>query len=116
MNALGAYDFAARDAAAHFRLPLLYIGWDQHMMFCAPLCVPLPPDLPFASLQRSVLPGLYGEHPDFERIDWPRVQWFRGEHMFKPDPLLTLGQMGLRHKSVLRFRTPGLEGLRGSYG
>ena len=25
---------------------LIYLGWDNHLMYCAPFCVPLPPDLP----------------------------------------------------------------------
>lgn len=114
--ALGSYDFPAKDVRANFALPLLYIGWDEHMMFCAPLAVPLDLELPFGALVSEVLPTLYAEHPDFARIDWRRVQWFRGAVMFTPDPARALAQQGFRHKSVLRFRTPGLEGIRGSCG
>jgi phenol hydroxylase P4 protein len=44
------------------------------------------------------------------------VQWFCGDKMFTPKPNKTLAEHGFTHKSVLRFRTPGLEGLRGSCG
>lgn len=114
--ALGAYDFPARDREANFPAPLLYIGWDQHMMFCAPLAVPVPPSMRFGDLVTQLLPRLYGEHPDFARVDWPRVQWFRSAVLFTPDMDKTLGEQGFGHKSVLRWRTPGLEGLRGSFG
>ena len=114
--ALGVYDFPARDGVANFPAPLLYIGWDQHMMFCAPLAVPVPPAMRFGDLVRELLPRLYGEHPDFARIAWPRVQWFRSAALFTPDMDKPIGEQGFRHKSVLRFRTPGLEGLRGSFG
>lgn len=114
--AIGAYHFPARDTAARFPAPLLCIGWDQHMMFCAPLCLPVPGETRFAELIDTLLPRLYGEHPDFARIRWPEVQWFHSATMFIPAPQRTLAEQGFKHKSLLRFRTPGLEGLRGSCG
>lgn len=115
LRALGPYEFAPRDAGLRFAKPLLYVGWDEHMMFCAPLAIPLP-DQRFEDFVARVLPQLYGEHPDFARIAWPRVQWFKSSRLFTPEPRATLAAQGFGHKSVLRFRTPGLEGLRGSCG
>jgi phenol hydroxylase P4 protein len=93
---------------------LLYICWDNHLLFCAPLCFPLPPDMPFGALISNVLPGAYGSHPDFARIDWSKVQWTESGNPFKPDPEKSLADNGLVHKSVIRFRTPGLSGIQGS--
>jgi phenol/toluene 2-monooxygenase (NADH) P4/A4 len=115
VRALGAYEFPARDAVLRFPQPLLYVGWDEHMMFSAPLAIGLP-DMCFADFTTQVLPKLYGEHPDFAHIQWPSVQWFKSATLFTPQPRATLAAQGFRHKSVLRFRTPGLEGLRGSCG
>ncbi len=116
VTAIGNYDHAPHDTAARFAEPLLYVAWDEHMMFAAPAVLALPPDTSFDQLRRKVLHKLYGEHPDFARIDWSRVQWFRGDTMFMPKPDGTLASEGFGHKSVLRFRTPGLEGLRGYCG
>ena len=116
VSALGAYDFPAKDVVGNLPTPLLYIGWEQHMMFCAPLAVPVPPATRFGDLVTQLLPRLYGEHPDFARVDWPRVQWFRSSTLFTPDMDKTLAEQGFGHKSVLRWRTPGLEGLHGSFG
>lgn len=116
VTAAGPYDFPARDAAGNFPAPLLYLGWDQHMMFCAPFAVPVSPATRFGDLVRQLLPRLFGEHPDFARIDWARVQWFRSAVLFTPDMGKSLADQGFGHKSVLRFRTPGLEGLHGSFG
>ena len=113
---LGAYAFPARDVSANFAQPLLYVGWDEHMMFCAPLTVPFDLNTRFGAIATTLLPALYGEHPDFARIDWRKVQWFRGSTWFTPDPERSLAEQGFHHKSVLRFRTPGLEGIRGSCG
>ena len=114
--AIGNYDFPARDVVGNFPAPLLYLGWDQHMMFCAPFAVPVDPSMPFRDVVSQLLPRLFGEHPDFVRIDWTKVQWFRSATLFSPEMAQSLADQGFGHKSVLRFRTPGLEGLRGSFG
>ena len=113
--AIGAYNFPAADAAANFPAPLLYVGWDDHLLFCAPVCLPLPPSMPFGALASSVLPGVYGEHPDFARIDWGRVQWLKSGRPWLPDYTKTLADNGLKHKDVIRFCTPGLSGIGGSH-
>lgn len=94
---------------------LLYVGWDHHLMFGAPVCLPLPPSMPFAALLTDVLPGVYGSHPDFARIDWTKTFWLRSGAPWQPDPASTLEQNGLRHKSAIRFVTPGLDGIGGSF-
>ncbi len=114
VKALGTYDFAPKDTVDKFPAPLLYIGWDAHKMFCAPHCVPMPPGTRFGDLVANVLPGMYSAHPDFARIDWDAVQWFDSGKPFAPDMDKTVAENGLGHKSVLRFRTPGLTGLSGS--
>ncbi|HEU0201696.1 MAG TPA: phenol hydroxylase subunit P4 [Burkholderiaceae bacterium] len=93
---------------------LLYIGWEDHLLFCAPVCLPLPPEMPFGALLSDVLPGVYGSHPDFAQIDWAKVEWFDSGRPFKPDAGKSLAANGLGHKSVIRFRTPGLTGIGGS--
>ena len=93
---------------------LLYICWDEHLLFCAPVALPLPPAMPFGALLSQVLPGVYGSHPDFAKIDWSRAAWTHGSEAFHPDPEKSLADNGLVHKSVIRFRTPGLQGIGNS--
>jgi phenol hydroxylase P4 protein len=112
--AVKEYDFPARDVRANFPAPLLYIGWEDHLLFCAPFCLPLPPDTPFGALATHVLPGIYGYHPDFAKIDWDRVEWFKSGRAWTPDPAKSLADNGLRHKDVIRFRSPGLDGIAGT--
>ncbi len=111
---VGKYEFAPRDVRERFPAPLLYVGWDDHKMFCAPFAVPLPPTMRFGELCRGPLAAMFGAHPDFARVDWSRVAWLRSGQPFDPDPEKTLAENGLGHKDVLRFRTPGLLGLAGS--
>jgi phenol hydroxylase P4 protein len=93
---------------------LLYIGWEDHLMFCAPLCIPVPPELPFAALTQEIIPALFGAHPDMAKVDWSKVEWFRSGKPFQPDPARSVTDNQLRHKAALRFRTPGLTGIGGS--
>ena len=115
VTAVETYDFPARDVRGNFPAPLLYIGWEEHHLICSPVCLPLPPDMPFGALAEAVLPGVYGFHPDFAKIDWSQVQWFKSGQAWTPDPAKSLADNGLGHKDVIRFRTPGLTGIAGSY-
>lgn len=91
---------------------LVYIGWDQHTMVCAPVALPLPPGMPFGALVEQVLPTTaYAQDPDWPKIDWGRVEWLRSGEPFTPDPAKSLADNGLGHKSLLRLRTPGLVGI-----
>jgi phenol hydroxylase P4 protein len=112
--ALQPYAFEPKDSRKNFLAPLLYIGWDDHLLFCAPVCLPLPADTPFAALASAVLPGVYGAHPDFAAIDWTQVQWFKSGEPWSPQSSKSLSDNGLKHKDVIRFRTPGLAGIKGS--
>lgn len=103
------------DAQENFHgAQLTYVGWEDHLMFCAPFAFPLPPDMPFGALIEAVLPPAFGYHPEFAKIDWSSVEWLKSGVPFTPDPAKSLAENGLKHKDVLRFRTPGLTGLQGS--
>ena len=113
MVTVGDYPLRQQDTEDRFYgKRLIYLSWENHLMYAAPFCVPLPPTLPFGALVRDVLPELFGEHPEFEAIDWQRVQWFNSGKRFVPDFGKSLEHHGLAHKSLIRFRTPSLEGSR----
>lgn len=94
---------------------LLYIGWEDHLMYCAPLCIPVDPQTTFGTLAKEIIPNLYAEHPDLELVDWDKVQWLRSGQAFNPDFTASVLDNGLGHKAIVRFRTPGLVGIQGSY-
>lgn len=93
---------------------LVYFGWDQHLLFCSPFTLPLPPDMPFRAMISDVIAPLLAAHPEGAAIDWTQAQWLRGSEQFAPDADATLAANGLGHKSLLRLRTPGLTGIAGS--
>ena len=113
MCQLGEYPLRQQDHESLFHgKRLVNLSWENHLMFAAPMCVPLPPTLPFGALIRDVLPELYGEHMEFESIDWHRTQWFNSGKRFIPDFGKSLQHHGIAHKDLIRFRTPALEGSR----
>lgn len=112
--ALAPYEFTPRDVRENFPAPLLFIGWEDHLMFSAPVVVPLPAEMLFGDLCAQVLPSVYSAHPDFQKIDWSQVEWKMSGQPWRPDPQKSLEANGLGHKSVIRFRTPGLNGINGS--
>ena len=113
--AKGKYQFAPADSRDKFHgNQLLYIGWEDHLLFCAPFAFPFPPDMPFAAIQEKVIPDAFGYHPEVAKIDWSRVEWFKSGRPWRPDPGKSLAANGLGHKDVIRFRTPGLTGIGGS--
>lgn len=115
VTALKPYDFSPRDTVDKFPAPLLYLLWDDHLMFAAPFCVPVPGATPFRALLESVLPAIYGAHPDFAKIAWSETEWTKSGTPWTPDPDRSLAENGVTHKDLLRFRTPGLTGIRNSY-
>lgn len=108
------YTGVAKDVQENFHgNQLVYLGWDKHLIFCAPICVPLPPDAPFEVIVKEIAPAAYSPHPDFAQIDWSKVEWTVDQISHIPDMHKSLKENGVGHKSVIRFVTPGLNGLNG---
>lgn len=109
------YQGEVRDREENFHgMRVLYVGWDHHLMFANPLAFMLPPDTPFAKLTGEILPGAFGEHPDWSQVAVDQIRWLRNGEPFTPDPAASLDANGIDHKTVLRMQTPGLEGIKGS--
>ncbi|WP_136680345.1 phenol hydroxylase subunit P4 [Neptunomonas sp. XY-337] len=93
---------------------VVYVGWDHHLMFCAAFAYPLPPEMPFGALLSEVMPDAFGQHPEWEQIDWSKTEWLLDGKPFQPQPDLPMNQQGIGHKSLLRFHTPELKGFQGA--
>ena len=109
------YSGPMRDAVENFHgNQLVYIGWDEHMMFPFAGVFPLPPQMPFGALVKDVLPSVYAVHPDFAKIEWAQVEWLLDGESFVPDLAKSLADNGVMHKSLIRMITPGLNGIGNS--
>jgi phenol hydroxylase P4 protein len=105
----------ARDRVEQFGGNLIvYLHWERHLMFCSAFAVPLPPQATFRTIVDEVIPALFGRHPDFARISWQDAAWTLDGNGMTPKRDASLVENGIGHKSVLRFRTPGLDGVAGS--
>ncbi len=102
-----------RDAEKNFHgNRVVYVHWEEHLSYCAALAFPLPPDMPFAAFLEAIVKGHYNGHPDFDKIDWDRVEWTIDGVKVKPDLSKSLADHGVGHKSLIRFWTPGLGGYK----
>ncbi|CAG0911761.1 unnamed protein product, partial [Cyprideis torosa] len=71
--------------------------------------------MPFQALISDLLPGAFSAHPDFAEIEWDKVEWSLDQIPFTPDVGASLKDNGVGHKSVIRMRTPGLNGIAGGF-
>ncbi len=114
VTAIGDYPVLPRDGVENFHgNQLVAVGWDHHLMIDAPMAFPLPAGMPFAALVGEVIPVAYSPHPEWEKIDWEAVTWTLDGEAFVPNMEASLEENGIGHKSVIRFVTPGLDGLWG---
>lgn len=115
VNAVKKYAGENKDAVQKFHgNQLLYIGWEDHLMFCAPFAFLLPPALRLGEVVEKLLPGAFSYHPDWAKVNWSEALWFKSGKPWTPDFDKSLAENGLKHKDVIRFRTPGLTGIKGS--
>ena len=113
--ALKEYKGEVRDSVDRFHgNQLVYVHWEKHLSFCAPLAFPLPPGMPFGAITSDVVGPIYGLHADWAKIDWSKASWTLDGKPFTPDPAKSLADNGIGHKSVLRLTTPELSGPGGS--
>lgn len=109
------YRGQVRDTLANFHgNQIVYVGWDHHLMFCAPFAYALPPTMPFKTLRDEVMPEAFSLHPEYAAIDWNKTTWLLNGQAFTPDLEKGLAEQGIDHKSVLRFQTPDLKGYQGA--
>ncbi|WP_240008554.1 phenol hydroxylase subunit P4 [Pseudaquidulcibacter saccharophilus] len=94
---------------------LTYVHWEEHNMFCSAIAFPLPPAMPFGALVSEVIAPHYAAHPDAAKIDWSKVEWMIDGKKVTPDFDKSLAENGMKHKSLVRFWTPGLNGYKGTY-
>lgn len=111
------YEFDARDAQKNYGdNMLLYVGWDQHTLFCAAHAFVVSPQQTLQDLIDQQIQGGFHQHPDFKHIDWSTVQFtLNRQLLLEIDFSKTLENLGFDHKSLLRFVTPGLNGYNGTH-
>lgn len=115
VNALYDYKFEPKDTVDKFHgMQLLYIHWPDHLLFCAPFAVMVPPDMPFRAMVEEVLKPAFASHPEAAKADYLGGDWVLNGQPFKPQVDDTLQANGIDHKSMLTVTTPDLKGMAGA--
>ena len=105
------YDFEPRDLQKHYGDNILiYVGWDHHTLYCAAHAMLASPQQSFQGLIDQQIKGGFHQHPEFEEIDWSKVEYLLDGQPFQPQLDQSLASQNIGHKSLLRFVTPGLDG------
>lgn len=115
LKTLAPYEFQSRDALEKYNdRQLLYINWERHRMFSRPFVLALSPQTLFAEIIDRHMTECFSYHPDWKQIDWDKVVWQNGSAPLAPDRNKSLAENGIGHKDLIRFRTPGLDGIAGT--
>lgn len=112
VSAISDYVGTPRDVVENFNgKQLVYVSWDQHLLFAAAFLICLPAETPFGEMVSGPLSMLMAPDPDAAAVEWDKVEWLKGDKPFTPDFEKSLVENGITHKTQLRLRTPGLNSL-----
>lgn len=103
VKALYNYKFPARDRAEVFGDDIIvYAYWIDNPFFCSASAWRVPKNMKWKDFVGQILGQLYGLDPDFKKVkEW---KWYHFDNEFKPDDEKTLSELGLRHKSIVKFK------------
>ena len=96
VTAIGTYTAQPLDRQANFHgAQLVYLCWENHLLFCAPFCFPFPPTMRFGDVVAGPMQAAFGYHPDFAQIDWAKAEWFKSGKPVTLDFDKSLAENGL---------------------
>ncbi|MFG6177728.1 phenol hydroxylase subunit P4 [Halomonas sp. THAF12] len=106
------YRGPVRDRAENFHgQQLVYVMWERHLLFCAPLTFLADPAMTFDAFRNEVLAPALAPHPESEVLDFTAARWRLDGEDVTPRGEASLADNGIGHKSQLRLITPRLSEL-----
>lgn len=106
------YRGPVRDRVENFHgNQLVYVMWERHLLFCAPLTFLADPAMTFDAFLAEVLIPALAPHPESEALDVSEARWRLDGEDFVPRGEASLADNGIDHKSQLRLITPRLSDL-----
>jgi phenol hydroxylase P4 protein len=109
-----AYDFECANREENYGGDInIYVVWDQHLMYACPSTYRVPRDMKFREFLEEVFTPDYAQHPDLAKVDWDDTVWEFYDQPWTPELDKSFEDNSVGHQSLLRFKTPGLEGLHG---
>lgn len=115
IKAISEYPVEHKDRVENFNgMQVVYVLWEQHLMYCSPFALLVAPDMPLAQFFADVVAPAYAGHPDSAKLDLTKAEWQLNDEPFTPNLQASLIDNGIDHKSMLTMTTPGLTGIQGS--
>nr|WP_298523029.1 phenol hydroxylase subunit P4 [uncultured Halomonas sp.] len=106
------YQGPVRDRVENFHgSQLVYVLWERHLLFCAPLTFLADPEMSFVDFLSEILRPALAPHPESEQLRFDEAKWRLDGEDFQPDLEKSLIDNGIDHKSQLRLITPWLSDL-----
>lgn len=112
VKAISEYTAVPSDLVENFNgMQLLYVHWQNHIMFCAPFALLVSPDATLPEVFASHIQPAIAPHPESAKVKYDDIQWTLNGESYEPSQSDTLLAQGIDHKSMLTMTTPGLNGL-----
>jgi len=106
------YQGPVRDRVENFHgQQLVFVMWERHLMFGAPLTFLADPAMTFDTFRDEVLAPALAPHPESEMLDFAQARWRLDGEDFTPHGASSMTDNGIGHKSQLRLITPRLSEL-----
>jgi len=102
-----------RDLVANFcGKQIVFVCWDQHLLFAAPMMLVVEPAMRLRDLFDQVWKPLLQADPDLPQLKWEQAQWLKSNQPWTPNLEASIAANGIAHKEQLRLKTPELNSLR----
>lgn len=93
---------------------VVFVRWNQHQLFAGPFCFSVDPSQTLRDFIANVLANVIAPHPDAAAIAWDSAVWTKSEMPWRPDLDRSFNENEVRHKDLIAFTTPGLNGYKGT--
>lgn len=112
VTSIGAYKVPPRDHAGIYGdNQLVYFCWEGHLLFAAPYISFTSGDVLLGDFLDKMIAPLMVPDPDAASVEWAKAEWYLGPDRFEPNFAASLEANGVRHKSKIIMKTPGLNSL-----
>mgnify|MGYP003475334101 CR=1 FL=1 len=112
VKSIKPYIGTPRDLVANFNgKQIVYVCWNQHLLFAAPFMLVVEPGMRFGDLLEPAFQRLPRPDPEPAASRWSVAGWQKRNQAWTPDFNASIAANGIAHKEQLRFSTPGLNAL-----
>lgn len=105
VRSIGTYEFAPTDGADAYDPDQLVMVYRQEptVWFCAPVTFRAPKGMPWGEFRSQMIDTWASGDPGYDPST--ATDWRLFDDPFTPDDAKTLEELGIGHKTVVKFRT-----------